>query len=45
VEEIGILAQTRDDMLVPDLGQHGAAGFFQGSPPLLWPLGAAFVRA
>src|SRR5262249_18039050 len=34
MEEIGILAQTRDDMLIPDLGQHGAAGFFQGSPPL-----------
>ena len=34
MEEIRILAQTRDDMLVPDLGQHGAAGFFQGSPPL-----------
>ena len=35
MEQIGILAQSRDDMLVPDLGQHRAAGSFQGAPPLL----------
>ena len=35
MEEIGILAQACDNMLVPYLGQHGAAGFFQGSPPLM----------
>ena len=35
MEEIGVLAHARDDMLVPYLGQHGAAGFFHGALPLL----------
>jgi hypothetical protein len=34
MEEIGVLAHARDDMLAPDLGEHGAAGFFHGAPPL-----------
>jgi hypothetical protein len=33
VQEIRVLADTRDDMLVPDLGQQRTAGFSQGSPP------------
>jgi hypothetical protein len=33
MEKIGIIAKSRDDMLVPDLGQHGTAGACQGTPP------------
>jgi hypothetical protein len=32
VEEIGITADMRDDVLVPDLGQQRAAGLLQ------WPI-------
>ena len=31
MEQIGIIADAGDDMLVPDLGQHGAAKSFQAS--------------
>ena len=30
VEQVGIVAETGDDMLVPDFGQQGTAGLFQG---------------
>ncbi len=30
MEQIGVVADMGDDMLVPDLGQHRTAGFFQG---------------
>jgi hypothetical protein len=33
MEKIGIIAESGDDMLVPDLGQHGTAGACQGTPP------------
>jgi hypothetical protein len=45
MEQIRILAQTRDDMLVPYFGQHGAAGFFQGSPPFDGRFSQLFLRA
>jgi hypothetical protein len=33
MQKIGILADASDDVLIPDLGQHGTARRFQGSPP------------
>jgi hypothetical protein len=33
VEEIGIITKSRDDVLIPDLGQHGTAGACQSTPP------------
>jgi hypothetical protein len=33
MKKVGILADASDHMLVPDLGQHGAAGFLQDRPP------------
>ena len=33
MEKIGISAQSRNNVLVPDLGQHGTAGACQGTPP------------
>ena len=33
VEKIGILTDTGNDMLVPDLGQQCATGHFQIEPP------------
>jgi hypothetical protein len=33
MEKIGIIAKPRDDVLVPDLRQHGTAGACQGAPP------------
>ena len=35
VEEIGIIANSRDDVLVPDFGQQRTAGLFQGRCSLL----------
>jgi hypothetical protein len=29
MKQIGIVADMRDDMLVPDFGQHGTAGLLQ----------------
>ena len=29
MKKVGILADASDDVLVPDLGQHGTAGLFQ----------------
>jgi hypothetical protein len=34
MEQIGIIAKSRDNVLVPDLRQHGTAGAYQGAPPL-----------
>jgi hypothetical protein len=33
VKKISVIAQASNDVLVPDLGQHGTAGLSQGSPP------------
>jgi hypothetical protein len=35
VKEIGIITKSRDDVLIPDLGQHGTARACQSTPPLL----------
>jgi hypothetical protein len=35
VEEIGIIANSRDDVLVPDFGHQRTAGLFQGRCSLL----------
>jgi len=34
MQEIGVVADARDDMLVPDLGQHRATGLLQRLPSL-----------
>jgi hypothetical protein len=31
MQQVGIIADTENDMLVPDLVQHGTAGLFHGS--------------
>jgi hypothetical protein len=33
VKKVGIFAYSRDDVLVPDLGEQRTAGHFQGCPP------------
>jgi hypothetical protein len=33
VEKIGIIAKPSDDVLIPDLGQHGMTGACQSTPP------------
>ncbi len=46
MEEIGVFAHSRNDMLVPDLGQQRTAGYSQNSPPfwLLRPAAPAANR-
>ena len=33
MQEVGIFAYSRDDVLVPDLGEQRSTGHFQGCPP------------
>src|SRR5882724_7224202 len=41
MEKISIIAKSRDDVLVPDLRQHGTAGASQDAPPLYFCGGQA----
>jgi hypothetical protein len=44
MEQIGIIADMRDDVLVPDFGQQCTAGLFQQWPVLLLAFIAGGIR-
>jgi hypothetical protein len=44
MKEVGIIADSSDDMLVPDLGQHRTAGLFQSMSSLFGFSGRSIRR-
>src|SRR5450631_4284976 len=45
MKDVGVVADLRNDMLVPDLGQHGTTGLLQRLLSLLLPLSQATKAA